>query len=78
MGVVQSGLSKHSRSPVGQHLTACPHPALPAQASLLSLFLATYSSGSTITSGIINIFTAEYKAGGPPDKSSYRAGTISY
>ena len=29
-------LSKHSRSPVGQHFTPCPHPALPAQASLLS------------------------------------------
>ena len=27
---------KQSRSPVGQHFTACPHPALPAQASLLS------------------------------------------
>ena len=27
---------EHSRFPVGQHFTACPHPALPAQASLLS------------------------------------------
>ena len=29
-------LKKHSRTPDGQHFTACPHPALPAQASLLS------------------------------------------
>ena len=36
MGVMRRCLSKHSRTPVGQHFTACPHPALPAQASLLS------------------------------------------
>ena len=35
---------------------------------LALLFLATYSSGSAITRGIIKVFKAEHKAGGPPDK----------
>ena len=35
--VMRRCLMKHSRTPDGQHFTACPHPALPAQPSLLSM-----------------------------------------
>ena len=39
-------LMKHSRVPDGQHFTACPHPVLPAQASLRqNCRFQKYSSG---------------------------------
>ena len=40
---------------------------------LAPLFLATYSSGSAITRGIIKVFKAEHKAGGPPDKKKLQS-----
>ena len=40
---------------------------------LALLFLATCSSRSAITSGIINVFKAEHKAGGPPDKKKLQS-----
>ena len=41
---------------------------------LAPLFLATYSSGSAITRGIIKVFKAEHKAGGPLDMQEWLQG----